>query len=180
MQLSEAKEMYFLYIGNYYWMQREEPERFNEFHSLRIPETVRRQWDEEMIRDRLRNLWDEPDQVWRKHESMIMILRRRPPNMEELGSKLLDEMEHMPAKLDALSKIYVIENMAGQNTFLNDGGVCFFCSYTKLEKRMNEIMERLMDFPIDPETDKDGKLQDRLNRAKARYRESWQKWSHHE
>lgn len=179
MQLSEAKDMYFQYTGNDFFMGREEPQKYREYRSLNISEIIKRQWDEELVHNLLESLWDQPDRIWILHQRIIEILMREPPNMEYLGSKLLDEMEHMP-KLDVLNKTLVIENMAGRNEKLNDGGVYFFCKYTKLGKRMNEITEKIMDFSCDQEANMSNSriTPDRLNRAKARYRESYQKWRH--
>ena len=180
MCINEAKEFYFSYDGNGFWMEREEPDKFKEYCSLAIAATIQKQWDEELVCEKLRHLWSQPDRVWRIHESIIRILLRKPNNSECLGSKLLDEMEKMPM-LDKQSKTLIIENMAGQNADMDNGGVYYFCNYTNLGNRMNEITRKIMDFAYDQETDTidSVKLQDRLERAKDRYRESYQKWSQH-
>lgn len=178
MNINEAKEFYFSYDGNAFWMEREEPEKYKGYRNLSIAAAIQKQWDEELVCEKLRNLWSKPDRVWRIHESIIRILLRNPDDYEDLGSKLLDEMEKMPT-LDKQSRTLIIENMAGQNADLDNGGVYYFCNYTNLGKRMNEITGKIMDFSYDQETDTidSVKLQDRLERAKDRYRESYQKWS---
>ena len=169
MRIEEAKQMYFAYCGNEYWMQREEPAKFEAFRSLRIPDATISRWNAELAEDNIRRLWDQPDRAWRRHDTLLRCLLRRPDGYERLGAMLLDQMEHVP-EIDEHQRILIIENMAGQNCDLDNGGVYFFCRYTGLGKRMEEVMEKFMDFPCELK-------RERLERARELYRKSLQKWS---
>ena len=51
MRIEEAKQMYFAYCGNGYWMQREEPAKFEAFRSLRIPDATISRWNAELAEE---------------------------------------------------------------------------------------------------------------------------------
>ena len=169
MWIEEAKQLFFYYCGSEYWMQREEPSKHEAFRSLHIPDATISQWNAELAEDRIRRLWDQPDRAWRNHDTALRALLRRPVGYERLGEMLLDRMEHVP-EISEHERVLIIENMAGQNRDLDNGGVYFFCRYTGLGKRMEEVMEKFMDFPCERELD-------RLGRAKELYRKSLRKWS---
>ena len=171
MTLREAKEFYLQYDGSSFHMDREEPDKYGCFEMLRIGKDVLREWDEEILESLLEKLRDEPDQAWRAHERMIRIIRRGNCDAEKYLGLLLDEMENLQ-KMDLFSTTLVIENMAGRNEAMSDGGVYTVFRYSSLAPRMNEVTERLI-AACSSECGTDA----RFDKAVSRYRAAYRKWS---
>ena len=168
--LKEAKEFYFRYDGSSFHMDREEPDKYGCFEMLRIGKDVLREWDEEILESLLKKLRDEPDHAWRAHERMIRIICRGNCDAEKYLGLLLDEMEDM--LLDLFNITLVIENMAGRNESMNDGGVYTVFRYSSLAPRMCEVTERLI-AACSSECGTDA----RFDKAVSRYRAAYRKWS---
>lgn len=171
MTLEEAKDLYFSYLGFMFHMGREEPEKYNSFRMLDIKEDTLKQWDEEILDGLFMDLWARPDRIWSCHSRILGIIRRGHCDTERYLSRLLDEMERMNG-LNPEQLTIIIENMAGRNESLNDGGVYTFSRHPGLRARMNDITERLID-ACSAYTDPDG----RFSRAVRSYRKACSKWS---
>ena len=178
MRLEEAKEFFLKYAGEGFHMSREEPAKYEEFKSLHIGEDTLNQWNDEMLREKFATLWTKPDRVWIKFERILGILRRKSCDSELWGERLLEEMKRM-VSLDKRNKILIIESMAGTDIELR-GGVCFFCTKTDLGMKMNDVMDKMMDFMCSEADNMDEigwkDVPGRYNRAVSLYREAYQKW----
>ena len=171
MTVGEAKEFYFQYDGSSFHMDREEPDKYGSFKMLHIGKDVLREWDEEILGGLLEKFRSDPEHVWRYHERMIRIIRHGYCDTEKYLSLLLDEMENMQDP-DLFNTTLVLENMAGRNEPMNDGGVHTVFKYSSLAPRMNEVTEHLI-----AACSSAYKTDERFDRAVNRYRDSYKKWS---
>ncbi len=171
MTLEEAKEFYFQYDGHSFHMDREEPARFNSFRMLEIGKERLREWDEELLDRLFRDMWSDPERIWITHGRILKILQRKNCDMKKYLSRLLDEMEKMD-QLETDQMTLIIENMAGRNEKMSDGGVCLFCSCSDLAERMKDIEDRLIESCLTLHgTNK------RFDKAIWRCRRAYDKWS---
>lgn len=171
MTLDEAKDLYFSYLGFMFHVGREEPEKYDSFRMLDIKKDTLKQWDEELLDGLFANLWTKPDRIWSLHSRIIGIIRRGYCDTERYLGRLLDEMERMEG-LSPDQLTIIIENMAGRNEPLNDGGVYIFSRHHGFGARMNDIVWRLI-AARSAYPDPDG----RFSRAVLTYRKSCSKWS---
>ena len=166
----EAKKFYFQYNGFSFHMGREEPEKYRSFQRLHLGEDIFRQWDEELLEGLFRNLRTETTRFWAVHDDILQVIRRRHCDTEYWLETLLDAMSKLEHP-DERNAVLIIENMAGRNAEMNDGGVYTFCRYSDLAERMNEVMEHLID-RCTAEYD----AGDRFKKAVQRYRHSYIRW----
>ncbi len=171
MTIREAKEFYFRYDGSAFHMDREEPGRYGGFKMLHVGNDVLRGWDEEILDGLLEKLGTEPEDAWRYHEKMIRIIRHGYCDAEKYLGMMLDGMENMQDP-DMFNVTLILENMAGRNEPLNDGGVHTVFRYSALAPRMNDVTERLI-----AECSSAYDTDERFDRAVNRYRASYSKWS---
>ena len=179
MKLEETKEFYMKYGGREFHMSREEPDKYREYRAFPVSQEMKREWNEELIANAIRNIRVYPDRAWSFHFSVLEYLRRPGCNTEVWAARLLDEMEKM-LQLDKKNKVLIIENMAGLSANMQEGGVWFYCTCTGLGRRMNEIMERIMDFSCEDETPQGmgwENMQKRLDKTCARYRKLYTEFS---
>ena len=179
MNLEEAKEFYLKYGGREFHMSREEPDKYREYRAFPVSQEMKREWNEELIANAIRNIRTYPDRASSFHFSVLEYLRRPGCNTEVWAGRLLDEMEKMP-QLDKKNRILIIENMAGRSANMQEGGVWFYCACTSLGSRMNEIMERIMDFSCEDEPPRGlgwENMQKRLDKTCARYRKLYAEFS---
>ena len=179
MNLEEAKKFYLKYGGREFHMSREEPDRYREYRTFPVSQEMKREWNEELIRNAIRDMWVYPERVWIYHGNVLDYLHRPDCNTEVWAARLLDEMEKMP-QLDKKNKVLIIENMAGRSANMQEGGVWFYCACTGLGSRMNEIMEQIMDFSCEDEPPRGlgwENMQKRLDKACARYRKLYAEFS---
>ena len=167
----EAKRFYFQYDGSSFHMDREEPAKYNSFKMLDLGKDTLRAWDEELLDGIFDSLWSDPDRVWVAHGRIVQVIRRNNCDAEGYASRLLDEMEKME-HLDPFNMTLIIENMAGRTEFMNDGGVHTVCKLSGLEKRMNDIVERLIGACCARH-----EVDDRFEKAVQHYRSSYAKWN---
>ena len=170
MTLEEAKEFYFQYYGHSFHMDREEPLKYQSFTQFSLGKETLRMWDEELLEDLFKNLWQQPGHVWNRHGEILKIIRRNHCDATKYLERLLDEMKKMN-DLDLFELTLVIENMAGRTESMKDGGAYVFHRYSKLSERMNEIMERLIEAN---QADLEGNQ--RYREAVFRYRRAYDKW----
>jgi len=170
MTLEEAKEFYFQYNGFSFHMDREEPVKYNRFKMLDPGKDTLRKWDEELLENLFRDLWTNPDRIWVSHGTILGVIRRNMIDAEKYLNRLLDEMEKMES-LRLFVLTLIIENMAGRNEPMNDGGVFIICKYSNLAARMNAIMEHLIGArSSDPDVD------ERFKEAVCRFRKAYSRW----
>ena len=170
MTLEEAKEFYFRYYGSSFHMDREEPAKYNSLMMLGLGADTFRAWDEELLDGLFEGLWSDSERVWIAHGRILQIIRRNNCDADECLRRLLDEMEKMNC-LDVPNLTLIIENMAGRNEAMSDGGVYVFGKHPILAARMDDIVERLIAVgSAHPEAD------DRLEKAVRRYRSAYGKW----
>ncbi|MBR2989924.1 MAG: hypothetical protein IKF51_00510 [Solobacterium sp.] len=170
MTLEEAKEFYFQYNGFSFHMGREEPAKYSSFQKLHPGDDTLREWDEELLEGLFRDLRTETKRFWSVHDTILQIIRRNHCDAEHWLCRLLEETEKLD-HLDEHNTTLIIENMAGRNTAMNDGGVYTICRYSGLAERMNEIMERLIsNCAAEYDTD------ERFREAVKRYRQAYMKW----
>ncbi len=171
MTLEDAKRFYFQYDGSSFHMDREEPAKYNSFKMLDLGKDTLRAWDEELLDGIFDSLWSDPDRVWVAHGRIVKVIRRNNCDAEGYASRLLDEMEKME-RLDPFSMTLIIENMAGRTESMNDGGVHTVCKLSGLEKRMNDIVERLVEACCARHD-----VDDRFEKAVQRYRSAYATWN---
>jgi len=171
MTLKEAKEFYFQYDGSSFHMDREEPGRYGNFKMLSIGKDVLQKWDEEILDGLFEKFRTEPENAWRYHERMIRIIRHGYCDAGKYLGMMLDGMDNMRDP-DMFNVTLILENMAGRNKPMNDGGVHSVFKYSSLASRMNEVTGHLIAACSSAnETD------DRFDKAVNRYRASYKKWS---
>ncbi|MBR2801783.1 MAG: hypothetical protein IKE21_04175 [Erysipelotrichaceae bacterium] len=168
MTLEEAKEFYFRYSGHSFHMGREEPEKYRAFRQLSLSEETLKEWDEELLEDLFAGMWTDPQRVWIVHESILSILRRERCDTKRYGERLFKEMEKMD-RLDQFQRVLILENMAGRNAAMNDGGVFLFRKEPGSATKMDAVCEHLI-ASCGPLTD------DRAREAVRRYRIAYLKW----
>ncbi len=173
MTLEEAKEFYFQYYGFSFHMGREEPARYDGFHSLGLGKETLSAWDEELLDGLFDELRTRRDRVWIPHGNILKVIGRKYCDVGKNLGRLLGEMEHM-TDLDLFQTTLVIENMAGRTEHMKDGGVYIVCSCSGPAVRMNDVMEMLIslygaDHPAD----------DRFSQAVSRYRSAYGTWTAH-
>ena len=171
MTLKEAKEFYFQYDGSSFHMDREEPEMYGSFKTLCVGNDMLHGWDTEILDSLLEKLRTDSEHAWRYHERMIRVIRHGYCDAEKYLGLLLDEMESMK-NLDMFNITLILENMAGRNEPMNDGGVHTVFKYSLLASRMNEVTEHLI-----AACSSANAADDRFDRAVNRYRTSYRKWS---
>lgn len=173
MTLQEAKEFYFQYDGFSFHMGREEPAKYNSFMMLGVGKGTLREWDEELLEGLFESLWSDQQRVWVLHGKILKIIARGNCDAEKQLQRLLDEMEKM-AGLDLLTATLIIENMAGRNESMNDGGVYVFRRYFALSGRMNEVTGRIIE-----SCSANHDVDERFEEAVRRYRNAYSKWGAH-
>ena len=166
----DAKRFYFQYDGSSFHMDREEPAKDNCFKMLNLGKDTLKAWDEELLDGIFDSLWSKPDRVWVAHGRIVQVIRRNNCDAEGYLSRLLDEMEKME-RLDPFNMTLIIENMAGRTESMNDGGVHVFSKHPILEKRMNDIVERLVEACCARHD-----VDDRFEKAVRRYRSAYATW----
>ncbi|MBQ6464939.1 MAG: hypothetical protein IJJ43_01550 [Oscillospiraceae bacterium] len=176
MTIEEAEQFYKRYDGLGFHMWREEPERAEAFKALHISPEIKTKWDDDLIRQAFKMLWDKREKTWWVHSRLIKLIGRNP--REEYIDRFLSEMEKMKT-LDKWSKVIIIENMAGRDRALT-GGCRLICKESGQAERMDRIMRELMDFAC-TEDDATGELgwtdpADRYRNAVSAYRAACQKW----
>lgn len=176
MTLKEAEEYYKKYDGHGFHMYREEPEIYQVFQDLHIPNTRTKQWDSELTEDYFKKMWMDPDRVWTIHDRLIDILIRS--KNKAYIDRLLCEMEKMES-LSKKNKVLIIENMAGRNAAL-EGGCMLVCRNTDYGIRMDRIMKRIMDFSCDERDNIEipgwHDMRARYENAVSQYKSAYLKW----
>ncbi len=171
MTLEEAKEFYFAYDGFSFHMGREEPDKYNSFRMLDLPKELLSAWDEELLDQHFAHFATRPDRIWSDHMTILQIIRRQHCDTNKQLSRLLDEMEKW-MDLDLFQTTLIVENMAGRNEPMNDGGVYVYCHYSHLTKRMNVAVNRLMELCLSRyEAD------ERFKKTISRYKTAYDKWT---
>ncbi|MBQ3931793.1 MAG: hypothetical protein II725_05910 [Firmicutes bacterium] len=171
MTLEEAKEFYFQYLGSFFHMDREEPAKAGSFRMLGLGKDILRAWDEELLEGIFSSFRSDPERVWVRHGDVLRIAGRNNCDTDKYLGMLLREMEDMD-DLDLFNITLIIENMAGRNEALNDGGAYLFCKYTALAGKMNDITEHLIEV-----CRKKYGADERSERAVRRYRKAFRKWT---
>ena len=110
-----------------------------------LVEKVRDKEYDEQLESLFSKLWERNDSFWIIHADIIRILNGKNEKVDYWMSRLLDEMEKAD-KLDDNYKIMCILNMSGGDTRDDEGGVHLICTKTKLEARMVEVMNQLINF----------------------------------
>lgn len=139
--IKAAKTSYFNNNGSTFHMSREYPDEYALYNPT-MP--VIFGWDRQLLKKHFATFWDDPENVWLKHDKIIEVLDRKHIGINRWASRLLDEMEKMDP-LDVHNKILIIENMCGRDIEMEEGGVHLFCTRTRLEPRMTEVMDKLID-----------------------------------
>ncbi len=171
MTLDEAKEFYLQYRGFSFHMDREEPAKYGSFRMLGLDRETLSAWDEELLDGLFADLRLRRDRVWIGHGDILKIIGRNYCDTGKNLSRLLDEIECM-TDLDLFQNTLIIENMAGRNERMTDGGVYVFCRYSDLAGRMNDVTERMISAcaagdPVD----------ERFRQAVRRYRLAYSTWT---
>ena len=170
MTLDEAKEFYFRYNGYAFHMDREEPRTYAAFKQLEISSDTLREWDEELLEGLFETLESGNENVWAAHGNILKIIARNRCDTAGFLLRLLDAMEGMDS-LDPSVLTLIIENMAGRNASMNDGGVYLICRYTPYALRMDATMHRLIDA-----CSASCKEDDRAKRAAQSYIRAYDRW----
>ena len=180
MLLSDAKELYIKYNGDGYKMYLDNIPLHNEYLELNIPERTLAEWDEEIIAGYFDKLHDEPDRVWAVQDTIIKMLRKGRCDYLKWCGRLLDELEGF-GYLDKKSKILVIENMAGRDQKLREGGAYLIITKTPYARRLDMIMQEFMDFYVSEDDNRSElgwhDIRDRYNRAVLKYNRVYRKWT---
>ena len=171
MTLEEAKDFYCRYLGFAFHMGREEPSKYSLFRKLHLDKSILREWDEELLEDQFKTLESDTDNIWIYHGNILDIIRRNNCRTEVYLGRLFDDVEKM-THLDLFSTTLLLENMAGRNSEMSDGGVCTVCSCSGLAQRMNEVTEKLID-----SASADHLPDDRFLKAVSSYRAAYRKWN---
>ena len=170
MTLEEAKEFYFAYYGQAFHMDREEPVKYRYFRQMDLGNDVQKKWDEELLDGLFLKLKTEPGRFWINHGNILRIIRRKRCDAHRQLEKLLDVMKTDLS--DLFNMTLVIENMAGRNDSMNDGGVYLFCTQSDLGQKMNDVMKQMISTaPAEYEKDT------RFRKAVRDYRRSYEKWA---
>ncbi len=138
--IKAVKTCYFENNGSTFHMSREDSDEYALYDST-MP--VIFGWDRQLLKKHFKTLWDDPETVWLKHDRIIEVLDRKHICIKRWASRLLDEMEKMDS-LDVHNKILIIENMCGRDIDMEEGGVHLICTRTRLEPRMVEVMDKLI------------------------------------
>lgn len=170
MTLDEAKEFYVRYLGSSFHMDREEPARYGSFMMLGLGKDTLGEWDEELLERLFGDLRSGSGRAWVAHGRILDVIRRNNCDVRKHLGRLLDEMERM-ARLDTFDITLVLENMAGRNESMSDGGAYVFCGHPDLVPRMNDVVERLIAACSERHD-----VDDRFERAVGRYRRAYEKW----
>lgn len=179
MTLAEAEEFFKEFNCHGYHMFCDEPTKYEKFVALDIPNATKEIWRQEKIYSNLEDLWKNPENVWIAFHRTLEVIMSCSLHPDENAGALLNEMEKMTV-LDKKQKILIIETMAGRHISFIDGGCRFICEKTSLAIRMNEIMNRFMDFDCDESDCKDSHgwrdTPGRLADAKSNYRKAYAKF----
>ena len=146
--ISIVKESYIKNNGSTFHMARENPFAYRLFKVFKPSLQKLRDWDNELLESLFEKLWESDDSFWWIHGRIIEVLNVKHVDTDYWVSRLLDEMKKTDSINDQ-SKIIVIENMSGRNSKEEKGGVHLICSETKLELRMVEVMNKLMNYTCD-------------------------------
>lgn len=168
MTFEEAKNFYFKYLGKSFHMGREESWKYDEFRKLNLLPEQYREWDEELLSILFAKLWEDTDETWLIHENINSVLQRGYCDYQVNCNLLLDEMEKMNT-LDEKNRILIIENMAGRNGEYKDGICRLVCTYTDLEKKMNEVVHKIASVPVEF-------TPDRFEQALNRYEDAFKRF----
>lgn len=178
MNLSEAEAFYKYYNGQAFHMFREEPEKAREFRAFPVTEAMKARWDEDLIADYFPDMREKPAHAWMFQSAIIRVLHRKLCDTARWGPLLLREMDTM-SFYNAHNRVMFLENMIGMSQDFSDGGVCYYCTSTDLADEMDRVCRKIMDFNCAeayPEDKNLDRQQDRLDRAKERYREALAAW----
>ena len=171
MTLEEAKEFYFRYHGSSFHMDREEPEKYYCFRSLNPAKETLKKWDEELLEGFFEDFRLDSKQNWAVHAQILQTIQRGNCDREMYLKRLLEEMEKT-ADSDLFNTTLIIENMAGRNGLMTDGGVCLICRYSDLKEKMNSVMEKII-----TECERNQNVNERFEKAVDSYRKACLKWN---
>ena len=181
MTIEQARDLYMFCDGNEgYYMWHEAGKEAKEFHDLNIPREVKGEWDREIIEKNLQFLEKADDYAGSALHRIINAFNRENLNVTAYADRLLTIMENMTLK-DPMVKIDIIRTM-GEDSLNYTCGCRFFCLHTFFADRMDEMMQRLMEFEVpdeicEPRYPKSPNKQDLYKTAVSEYCRSFSKWS---
>lgn len=157
MTLIEAEKYFKRFDGFFFHMGREEPQNYNTYKALKISEETEEQWRQEIINNYFEHLFNAPDRVWYKFSTIVSIIYSTKTLKEKNCIRLISALKKM-SYLDKMSKVLIIEQMAGNRGMSENGACALICMSTSSEqrKRMNEIVLKLADFTCTEEDDQPG------------------------
>lgn len=152
-RLKEGIEAYKRYNGQGFHISREESqEKYNLYCIVKEDKELVKELDKEILEELFADFWKPDGFVWGRVKKIIDILFLGNSDYEYWGGKLLDEIEKMDT-LNHKQRILIIERMVGDDQEHENGGIALICKHTNLEKRMVEVMDKLMDFFCDEDED---------------------------
>ena len=166
--IKALKVSYFANNGSTFHMSREDPDEYSLYDNT-MP--IIFGWDRQLLKSKFATFWDDPENVWLKVDEIIEILDRKRVGIRRWASRLLDELEKSDS-LDTHNKILIIESMCGRNALMDEGGVHLICKHTNLEQRMDEVMNKLMDFSCDGSEEQS----ERYFKSVEKYKEAYEKF----
>jgi len=184
MTLAEAEELYKFCCGNegYYMWHEAGAKAVEEYTALKISKEQKGKWDRDIIEQYLSAMKTSPEHSANWFDHVLGALARGNCEVVGYAKKLLDAMEEMD-DLDELSKIDIIRSM-GEDSQFHVSGCQFFCLKTPYMYRMEQVMERFVDFEV-----KDEKADPRFERSPSKlklyrdavdlYKKAFAKWSRH-
>ena len=172
MTLDEAELFYKKYNGNSFHMYREETSLYIEFTKLNLSSEIINEWNREIVIFLFNNLWNNREKVCFSLSRVFEVIIKDRENLNKNIQSFLFEVKKC-TQLDYKQRIIIIEDFAGRDSSLKNGFCYFICKNTNYKDEMNEIVIKLMDFHCIGNEE----LEERLEKAKIRYKSAFDKFS---
>lgn len=161
MSMDEAEAFFKTYDGHGQHMWGEDPAANARFEALKVPQETKERWRQEIVRDYLARLEamergkDPSDRktYWMVVGSLISVLHDTKTGLDENSGALIEHLDRSFLGLDELSRIIILENLAGRNGFPRGSFIYRVCTGTRQGPRMASLLRKIVDFDCSDEND---------------------------
>lgn len=153
--VNEAKEFFFDFLGNIFYMNRENPEKYKLYQKSKFSKELEEEWRYQILESLSNKIMIDSlkEDHWIYIGNYIEVYSSINNKIDEYTNMLFELLNYTINNLDVKQRILIIEHMVGRSKNMTDGGIYLVCRKSKLKQKLKSIITELVKVEIDIDSD---------------------------